>query len=48
MYLGSFSHPADVFMPGLLVCGLVSVLFAAAMFGLASVIAGGRVAADLQ
>jgi ABC-2 type transport system permease protein len=48
MYLGSFQHPADVFMPGLLVCGLVSLLFAAAMFGLASLIAGGRVAADLQ
>ncbi len=44
LYLGT--HGSD--LPSVAVCAVVTVLFAAVMFGLASVVAQGRVAADLQ
>ena len=44
LYLGS----TGAGLPSMAVCAVVTVLFGAAMFGLAAMIAQGRVAADLQ
>lgn len=45
LYLG---QPMGGILPGLTICFVISVAFAAVMFYLASIIVGGRTAADLQ
>ena len=48
IYLTSYSTSSGAGLPGLTLCVGVTLLFAGVMFILASLIAGGRVAADLQ
>jgi len=43
-----WQNPAAAMGANFGICFIVSMIFALALFGLASVIAGGRVAADLQ